>query len=298
MDPVSDLKILILGASGMLGHKLYQHFSPRFVTTGTIRGEFSSVERFGIFDETNIATNFDVLDAAELERRISKIMPDVVINAIGIVKQVPTAKDIITTLEINSILPNRLAEFGAKYGYRLIAVSTDCVFDGVKGSYNENDVPNATDLYGKSKNLGEVTGDNCLTIRSSIIGRELATSHSLVEWFLSNRGGDVAGFTTAIYSGFPTIVFADIIESLIVEHKELSGLYHVAAPPINKFELLQLINRYYDADIRITPSDKLVIDRSLDGSRFNSVTGFVSPDWETLIKRMANDETPYDSFRA
>lgn len=290
-------KILIFGANGMLGHKLIQELTGRFEVYGTIRGTFETVEKYGFYDRTKMIENVRATDVASIEAAIQTVQPDVVINAVGIIKQVPSAKDVITTLEINSIFPHRLAELSEKYGFRLITISTDCVFDGVKGFYSEEDVPNATDLYGKSKNLGEVTGPNCLTIRSSIIGRELDSSHSLIEWFLSNRGKTIKGFTNAIYSGFPTVIFADIIASLIIDHKELSGLYHIAAEPINKFDLLTLVNKFFDSGITLERDDDFRIDRSLNGCRFEDLSGFKPQPWDEMIKKMADDPTPYDSFR-
>lgn len=290
------MKILIFGANGMLGHKLVQQLRGRFDVSGTIRGSFDTVEPFGIFERESTIENVSAQDIPSIEGAIQTVQPDVVVNAVGVIKQLPSAKDVITTLEINSIFPHRLAEFGAKYGFRLITVSTDCVFDGVKGFYNEEDTPNAADLYGKSKNLGEVTSENCLTVRTSIIGRELGSAHSLIEWFLSNRGGTVSGFKNAIYSGFPTIVIADIIVSLITDHKELSGLYHIASDPINKFDLLTLVNEYYNASVNIEASEEFKIDRSLDASRFNKLTGFVPEPWEEMIRKMAADMTPYDNW--
>lgn len=289
-------RLLILGATGMLGHKLVQCLSEHFDVNATIRGSFDDVERYGIFEKDKIIENVDATNAELLEEVIAKTAPDVVINAIGVVKQVPSAKDVITTLELNSILPQRLAMLSKKLGFRLILFSTDCVFDGGRGMYNEQDTPNALDLYGKSKQLGEVSQENVLTIRSSIIGRELSTSHSLIEWFLSNRGGRVFGYTTAIYSGFPTVVIADILKVLITEQPDLWGIHHIASEPINKFELLELVDEVYDAAVEIEPSDQLVIDRSLDASAFNSLTGFTPEDWPAMIQRMAADTTPYDDF--
>lgn len=280
----------------MLGHKLVQCLSEHFDVNATIRGSFDDVERYGIFEKDRIIENVDATNAELLEEIIAKTAPDVVINAIGVVKQVPSAKDVITTLELNAILPQRLAMLSKKLGFRLILFSTDCVFDGGRGMYNEQDTPNALDLYGKSKQLGEVSQDNVLTIRSSIIGRELSTSHSLIEWFLSNRGGRVFGYTTAIYSGFPTVVIADILKVLITEQPDLWSIHHIASEPINKFELLELVDEVYDAAIEIEPSDQLVIDRSLDASAFNSLTGFTPEDWPAMIQRMAADTTPYDDF--
>ncbi len=291
------MRILIFGANGMLGHKLIQRLATRFEVGGTIRGGFSSVERFEIFDREKTLERIHAESKESIEKAISAIRPDVVINAIGIIKQVPSAKDVVSSLEVNAIFPHRLAELSSRYGFRLINISTDCVFDGKKGNYSESDPPNATDLYGKSKNLGEVIAENCLTIRTSIIGRELDSSHSLIEWFLSNRGGSVKGFVEAIYSGFPTTVLADIIGNLLVEQKDLSGIYHVAAEPINKFDLLNLVNKYYNASVTITPSNELKIDRSMDASKFNELTGFKPKSWDQMIREMASDPTPYDSFR-
>ncbi|MEP6947028.1 MAG: SDR family oxidoreductase [Acidobacteriota bacterium] len=291
------MRILIFGANGMLGHKLYQQLGANFHSFGTIRGTFESIAHFPFFERDRIVENINAADSASIEAAIRRVEPNVVINAIGIIKQLPSSHNVISALSINSIFPHRLAEFGEKYGFRLISVSTDCVFDGKRGNYTEDDIPNAEDLYGKSKALGEVTVQNCLTLRTSIIGRELGTSHSLVEWVLSNRGKRIEGFTNAIYSGFPTIVFADIIKSLIVDHKELSGLYQVASSPINKFDLLNLINKYYDAGIEIAPSDDLRIDRSLNAARFNQITGYEPPDWEEMVKKMASDPTPYEAWK-
>lgn len=283
------MKLLVFGANGMLGHKLVQRLGSQFEVFGTIRGAFETVAQYNIFKRDLIIEHVSAQDIASIEAAIQTAQPDVVINAIGIVKQLPTAKDVIATLEVNSIFPHRLAEFSQKYGFRLITVSTDCVFDGEKGNYVETDITNATDLYGRSKALGEVTFENCLTLRTSIIGRELGKPHSLIDWFLSNRGGSVKGFTKAIYSGFPTVVFADIIASLIIDHPKLSGLYQVASEPINKFELLTLVNSAFEASITIEPSVELTIDRSLNCSKFAEATGFTPTSWPDMVELMAND---------
>lgn len=280
----------------MLGHKLVQSLGNDHQTWTTIRGTFASIESFGIFDRGRVIENIDVADPFSIRKAIEKARPDVVINAVGIIKQLPTSKDVVTTLTINSIFPHRLAELSGEFGFRLICVSTDCVFDGEKGNYNEDDLPNASDLYGKSKNLGEVSGDNCLTLRTSIIGRELETAHSLVEWFIGNRGRTVKGYVNAIYSGFPTIIFADIIDDLIENHANLAGLYHVSSEPINKFDLLGLIRSEFNLDINIEPFEEFRIDRSLDSTRFKEATGFSPPPWNEMIKVMAEDPTPYDKW--
>jgi dTDP-4-dehydrorhamnose reductase len=291
------MRVLIVGGSGMLGHKLMQAWRNRFDVWTTLKSGIDEYKKFGIFEKEKTLEFVDVENFETVEQAIQKIEPRVIFNAVGIIKQLPSSKDVIKTLTINSIFPHRLAEIAEKTSARLINISTDCVFDGKKGNYREEDISNATDVYGKSKNLGEVTGKNCLTLRTSIIGRELTTMHSLVEWFLSNRGKKVKGYVKAIYTGFPTIVLADIIADLIENHENLSGLYHVSAEPINKFELLKLINEAYGAEIEIEPFEDFEIDRSLDSAKFRLETGFYPPSWREMIKRMADDPTPYDEWR-
>ena len=291
------MRILVIGGSGMLGHKLVQAWRNRFDVWTTLKGRFEEYENLGIFVKEKTFDKADVENFETIEKIIEKTAPDVIFNAVGIIKQLPSSKDVVKTLLINSIFPHRLAEISEKSGIRLINISTDCVFDGKKGNYNEEDVSNATDVYGKSKNLGEVAGKNCLTLRTSIIGREIQTSHSLVEWFLSNRGKKVKGFVNAIYTGFPTIVLAGIIADLIERHKSLTGLYHVSAEPINKYDLLKLINEAYGAGVEIEPEEDFYIDRSLYSTKFRQATGFTPAGWQAMIKEMADDPTPYDDWR-
>ena len=281
----------------MLGHKLVQALSGSFDVSATLRGDFEKYEKFRLFDKGKVFERIDAENEQQLRSVIKNNKPDVVINAIGIIKQIPAAKNVIETLTINSILPHKLSELTNEYNFRLITISTDCVFRGEKGNYYETDISDATDLYGKSKNLGEVIAGNCLTLRTSIIGRELTGNHSLVEWFLSNRGKKVKGFVNAIYTGFPTIVFAEIIAAVISDYPKLQGLYHISSDPINKYELLKLINEKFKSGIKIEPETEFVIDRSLNSSKFRSTTGYAPPDWEKMIEMMANDPTPYDDWK-
>ena len=281
----------------MLGHKLVQVWQNKFDVWTTLKGKFEDYEKYNIYEKEKTLDLVDAEDFETVEQAIKNVEPQVIFNAVGIIKQLPSSENVIKTLTINSIFPHKLAEIAGRIDARLINISTDCVFDGKKGNYNEGDVSNATDVYGKSKNLGEVTEKNCLTLRTSIIGRELQTQHSLVEWFLSNRGKKVKGFEKAVYSGFPTIVLADIIADLIENHVSLSGLYHVSADPINKYDLLKLINEAYQSEIEIEPFDDFQIDRSLDSGKFRKETGFQPAGWREMIKRMADDKTPYDEWR-
>lgn len=288
------MRVLILGGSGMLGHKLWQVFSKRFDTYVTLRKNAAIFTRFGLFDPERVIAGVDAFNLDTVEHAINSLMPEVVINGIGIIKQAPESQDPITTLTSNSLFPHHLSRLSNASKARLIHISTDCVFSGKKGNYTESDPSDAEDFYGRSKFLGEVSGDGCLTIRTSVIGRELGTTHGLVEWFLSSRGGRVPGYTKAIYTGFPTVVLAHILADLIDNHPRLSGLFHVSSNPISKYELLQLMRSRYGTSIEIDAFDGMSCDRSLDSTRFRRETGFTPIPWPQMINAMAEDHTPYD----
>lgn len=290
------MKVLILGATGMLGHKLVQVLNGKFDTWAGVRADFASIERFGIFEKDNTVTGVSAEDLNSVEKALETVQPNVVINAVGIVKQKKTSKDVVQMLEVNSIFPHRLAELGTKYGYRMITISTDCVFAGTRGNYSEDDQPDALDLYGQSKHFGEILSENCLTIRTSIIGRELATRQGLLEWFIGQQGKKVDGYTKAIFSGFPTVVFADIIVDIIGNYPNLSGVFHVSGEPISKFDLLNKIKEKLQIDVEVARFDDFVIDRSLDSTRFRGQTGFSPATWDEMIDRIAADTTPYDKW--
>ncbi len=277
----------------MLGHKLVQVWQNRFDVWATVRNNFRYYERYKIYKRDRTFENINIQNIGSVKEIIKKIEPNVVVNAVGIIKQVPLAKNIIDTLSVNSIFPHQLGELAEEFQFRLINISTDCVFSGEKGNYTETDLSDAHDLYGKSKYLGEVSAGNCLTLRTSIIGRELETAHSLVEWFLSSRGKSVKGFVKAVYTGFPTVVVADILSNLIEKHPNLCGLYHVSSEPISKFNLLTLINEAYRAEIEIEPFEDFVIDRSLNSNKFREATGFEPTNWNEMIVRMAADNAIY-----
>jgi dTDP-4-dehydrorhamnose reductase len=223
----------------------------------------------------------------DLAAAFAQCRPDVVINAVGVVKQLQSASDPVTAITLNSLLPHRIAALCGPSGARLIHISTDCVFTGARGNYGESDVPDARDLYGRSKLLGEIVDcRRALTLRTSIIGPELAAlGHGLLAWFLA-QGEPVKGFRRAIFSGLPTVEVARFVQHFVLPRADLWGLYHLASAPINKFDLLGLIAQAYGHSISIAPDDALVIDRSLDGSRLQAATGFVAPAWPEMVRRM------------
>lgn len=280
------MKILILGVTGMLGNSMFRFLSgDKSLDVYATSRNNSAYSHFSKDLSSKLITNIDVENHDSLVEVLNKVKPDVVINCIGLVKQLADADDPLKALPINSLLPHKLARLCQLIGSRLIHISTDCVFLGKKGNYKEGDFSDCYDLYGRSKFLGEVDYPNAITLRTSIIGHELGGNRSLINWFLSSTAA-VKGFEKAIYSGLPTVELARIIKDFVLPNKELHGLYHVASKPINKLELLKLVAEVYGKKIEIVPSDELVIDRSLDATRFNEVTGYTPPDWRELVKRM------------
>jgi len=291
------MKVLIFGGGGMLGHKLVQRLSDRFDVNFTLHGSFDSVERLGIFEREGAIENVDVRNVDSIRSALERSAPATVINAVGVTKQVAGCENVESTLSVNAIFPHRLAKLSEEIGARLITISTDCVFAGTRGMYSEEHVPDALDLYGQSKHWGEIADGIGLTLRTSIIGRELNSAHGLLEWFISQRGKRVKGYSKAIFSGFPTVVFADIIIDIIERYRELKGIFHVSSSPITKFDLLDKVNHKFDLGVQLTEDRDFAIDRSLDSSKFQRATGFQSPSWDEMIERIRADSTPYESWK-
>ncbi len=293
---VSGPRVLILGGSGMLGHKLWQVLSPSLDTHVTVRrGDCNGA--LEVLDPDR--TLFDV--AAErfdsVARAVAAVRPDVVVNCIGIVKQADAARDPIASISVNSLFPHRLAALCDGQGARLIHVSTDCVFSGRAGRYTEDDIPDPVDLYGRSKLLGEVPGGDCLTVRTSIIGRELSGANGLLEWFLGETGS-IRGFRQAIFSGLTTQALAGVLSSIIREHPGLAGIRHVASEPISKLDLLCLLKDAYGRDVQIVADDTVVCDRSLDATMVEREIGLHPAAWAQMISELAADDTPYERLRS
>jgi dTDP-4-dehydrorhamnose reductase len=280
------LRVLVLGVSGMLGNAILRvmHEKQEIQVFGTARS-VSVIKYFSADIARNIITGCDMTDHDTIVKLFAQVSPDVVINCIGLIKQLPGADDPLITLPINTLLPHRLANLCNLIGARLVHMSTDCVFSGKKGDYIEDDISDASDLYGKSKYLGEVDYPYAVTLRTSIIGHELHSAHGLVDWFLSQQG-HCKGYKRVIFSGLPTVVLAEIIRDIVMVHLGLSGIYHVAAKPISKYDLLKLVADVYGKPIEIVPDDSLVIDRSLNAERFKQATGYMVPEWIDLIKKM------------
>jgi dTDP-4-dehydrorhamnose reductase len=280
------MKVLVLGATGMLGNAMFRVLGAAngVTVTGTARDDRARVH-FGPEVAPRLLTGVDVAGQDALVGAFAATRPDVVVNCVGVVKQLAAAADPLQAVPLNSLLPHRLAALCRAAGARLVHVSTDCVFSGRRGMYTEADVPDAVDLYGRSKLLGEVDQPHAVTLRTSIIGHELEGSRGLVEWFLSQEG-PVTGYRRAVFSGLPTVELARVVRDEVLPRPELAGIYHVAAAPIAKHDLLRLIAETYGKTVDILPCDDPAIDRSLDASRFREATGYAPPAWPELIRRM------------
>tara|TARA_B100000780_G_C21126621_1_gene457377 strand:- start:3475 stop:4347 length:873 start_codon:yes stop_codon:yes gene_type:complete len=283
------MKILVLGVNGLIGSSIFRILTQTtdHLVQGTVRNSAHKLS-FSKKLHANIITDIDVLHDSILSDSLLKYKPDAVINCAGLTKHRPGAEDPLISLPINSLFPHKLSRLCAKNNTRVIHISTDCVFSGDKGFYYENDYPDSKELYGISKFLGEVDYNNAITLRTSTIGHENQTNAGLLEWFLSQENS-CKGFNKAIFSGIPTIILAQIIRDYILEDKSLTGLYNIAAKPIDKFSLLEMIAKVYNKKIRIDLDDSLVIDRSLCSEKFTKATGFVAPSWNDMLLKMYND---------
>ena len=282
----SNKRVLVLGANGMLGNTVLRFFaaSPGYQVFASVRS--SAVLRHIPNDlHSCVFTGVDVENIDGLMQVFDEVHPDIVINSIGLVKQLAASYDPLAAIAINALLPHRLARLCGVEGARLVHMGTDCVFSGIKGMYTEADISDARDLYGRSKYLGEVDYPHAITLRTSIIGHELDSAHSLIGWFLA-QSDNIIGYRRAVFSGLPTVEIARVIRDYVIPHPELHGVYHVSTAPINKFDLLTQVAQTYGKTINIYADDQLVIDRSLDSSRFQMATGYVAPEWPELIKIM------------
>jgi dTDP-4-dehydrorhamnose reductase len=286
---MQDNKVLVLGATGMLGNAVYRYLSQQedLSVYGTCRSLRDS-KYFPFSIQNHLLPSVDVLNQDDLIRVFKQVKPSIVINCVGLIKQLSNAEDPLIALPINAMLPHRLVELTDLMNARLIHISTDCVFAGTKGLYTETDVSDATDLYGVSKKIGEVVhSPHVVTLRTSIIGRALNSKFSLIDWFLSQTQ-EVKGFTRAIFSGLPTVELAKVIHEYVLPNTSLHGLYHVSSEPIDKYTLISLVADVFNKEISIIPDETLQINRSLDSSLFKKISGYSPPSWRDLIINMKN----------
>jgi dTDP-4-dehydrorhamnose reductase len=286
------MRILILGGSGMLGHRLWLTLRDTHETWVTVRGSADPFPAGPDFPRDRVRWNVDALVFDEVVRTLAAVRPDLVINCIGLIKQTQLANDPLSAIRVNAMLPHQLALICRSAAIRLIHVSTDCVFSGKQGHYVESDPADATDLYGRTKLLGEVNYERTITLRTSIIGRELKARLGLIEWFLAQKG-PIRGFTRAIFSGLTTGELGRVIRDFVLTHPDLHGVYHVSSEPIAKYDLLVLVARAMALPVEIYPYDEYAIDRSLESRLFRTATGYEPPSWDAMMTALAEEAHLY-----
>jgi dTDP-4-dehydrorhamnose reductase len=280
------MRVLVIGATGLLGNAVYHVLSERkdWLVFGTLRTE-ESRRLFAPTLNRNLVTGVDVLDQGDLIKLFEQTKPDVVINCVSLAKQLLSEGGPLNIIPIYALLPHRLAHKCLLAGARLVHISTDGVFSGSKGQYTEDDIPDARDPYGLSKLMGEVIVPHAIILRTSMLGPELQSANGLLSWFLSQKE-TCNCFSRSIFSGLPTVVLSQIIRDYVIPKPELFGVYHVAAQAISKFDLLKLVAEIYGKTIELIPVDQPVCDRSLNPERFHAATGYVAPEWSELIRIM------------
>lgn len=287
-SPTLDrVKVLVLGAGGMLGHQLWLQLGGRHEVLGTLRADHAGLRRKESPTRL-LRSGVDANREADLAALMDELRPAVLLNAVGVIKQLPAGRDPEACLRLNSLLPHVLHRLSRERGIRLVHVSTDCVFSGARGGYRESDPPDADDLYGRSKALGEVAGPGALTLRTSIIGHELKHRLSLLEWFLS-QSGSVTGHAGVRWNGVTTVELARVVEEHVLPRPDLDGLFQVASRPLSKAELLRRVAAVYGLTTQVEDRREPVNDKTLDGSRFAAATGWHAPDWDEMLARLRDE---------
>ena len=279
----------------MLGHRLWLNLSQAHKTWVTVREDASQFPDIPEFPRKYIRPGIDALVLDQVRDAIASVQPDLVINCIGLIKQIPLVNDPFYSISLNALFPHQVALICRIGGIRMIHISTDCVFSGKKGHYVESNPSDAEDLYGRTKFLGEVTYPHTITLRTSIIGRELKTRFGLIEWFLEQKG-TIRGYKKAIYTGFTTDELSRIILNKVIPRTELSGVFHISSDPISKYDLLTLVKDSFGRDLTILPDEDVVSDRSLDSSRFRQLTNYKPPAWPMMIDELKRNSSLYDRF--
>ena len=293
-NPTQPKTVIILGASGMLGHMLVRVLSPHHRVVGTTSSQYNAGSPLAkLLDRDSWISGIDVRSFNRIDQLVRETQPDVVINCVGVIKQKMESSSITDAITINSLFPHHLANLCQSHNCRLIHFSTDCVFEGTSGIKRASDTPNATDLYGTTKRLGEIAFGDSITIRSSIVGAQIVGNESLFQWAISQKGKSIKGFTGALYSGLTTMTMAKVILEIVDNFPQLSGVQQIASEAITKHDLLCKLNIALDLSLKISADNTLVCDRTLDGSEFAHQTGIEIPTWDEMIEEFASDQNFY-----
>lgn len=285
------MRILILGGNGMIGHKMYQIISKFNEDTWvTLRNDLSTYTFSGIYKYERVIDNINLLDFKNLLSKLNEIKPDIILNSCGVTIRRGVEKIKSNSILINSALPHLLNEWVSSNNKRLIHFSTDCVFSGRKGDYLDNDIKDAYDLYGSTKSLGEIIDSNfAITLRGSMIGRELENKTELFEWFLKQSNKNIKGFSKVIYSGITTVKMAEIVLRIINYYPNLTGIYNISSKPISKFDLLKLCNEHFGINAIIEMDNSYSSNKNLISDKFFNEIGIEQPNWVGLIRQLKDD---------
>ena len=289
------MKVLILGASGLIGHKLLQKLSNDFEVVASLHKMKAHYNNLSLFKGKNIIEGIDARNFTLIKDLLNDFQPDIILNCIGITKRKENISDLMFSIELNSLLPHKLAAWARENNKKVIHFSTDCVFDGKHGNYNEESLTTAIDNYGKTKSLGEIIDNHNLTIRSSFIGQELFGKTELLDWFLLNEGKKIKGYTKTLYSGVSTIFMSKIVKKIILSYPKLSGLFQLAPNfPISKYDLLCIARDVYNIDIEIIPDHNIIHKPTLNGSKLRKMIDINVPNWSDMMKELADEKNFYN----
>ena len=292
------MRILILGGNGMIGHKMYQMISKVNEDTWvTLRNDLSTYKFSDIYNHEKVIDNIDLSDFKKMLNTLNEIKPDIILNACGITIRRGVEKIKSDTILLNSVLPHILNEWVTLNNKKLIHFSTDCVFSGKKGNYSDSDIKDANDLYGTTKSLGEIIDSKfTITLRGSMIGRELEYKTELFEWFLKQSGKNIKGFDEVIYSGITNVKMGEIVLRVINYYPNLSGIYNVSSKPITKFDLLKLCNVYFGINSIIEMDNSYTNNKNLISDKFFNEIGIEQPNWNDLIRQLKDDCLIYNNL--
>tara|TARA_B100001109_G_C18862091_1_gene474594 strand:- start:2012 stop:2881 length:870 start_codon:yes stop_codon:yes gene_type:complete len=279
------MKILILGADGMIGHKIAQSLNNDFELILSSRKNISP-SSIGIKDGNMLLHD---LTNNSIDSFLNKTFPDLIINCAGITTRRGIEDNIQNTIFLNSHLPHKLDNWANLNSKKLIHFSTDCVFSGNRGDYLDNDFADAEDIYGKTKAAGEVNTPNTLTLRCSMIGRELYNFTELFEWLVENKNKNIDGYSKVLYSGITTVRMGKIISKIIKQNFNLTGIYNISSIPISKFQLLHKLSNAFDLNVDITENKNIKSNKVLISKKFTEITGIKTPDWDDLITEFVED---------
>ncbi len=283
------MKILLIGANGLIGYNIFRNLikSKEFNIFLLVRSKKNINNFYRSFHFDKLIELKEFKNTSLLESFLKELKPSIVLNCAGITKHSPNIKNISEVLYINSIFPRNLSEICSALKIRLIHLSSDCIFSGSSGMYKDKSFPDANDLYGISKALGEIDKENHLTIRTSTIGHEAQTSYGLLNWFLKQK--ECKGYKNAIFSGPTTLELSKILKDLIIPNQHLSGVLNISSDPIDKYSLLKLIKDTYSLDTVINKCSEVRINRSLNSEKFRTMTNYSVKSWGNMIREMYLD---------